>query len=144
MPRVEHVLSWISRPPEWIARYTMIKHEKRKPLARKVRTKLLRTSWRRYRLDGLNTAGYGLLSVRNRKPGYTHILIDVGHPPNSIRQLQQEEESSNNQTPPEATTQHEINIPKRDIGMYYLLFFSELALLLFLLHLIISWAYIKK
>ncbi|XP_014280366.1 beta-1,4-N-acetylgalactosaminyltransferase bre-4 isoform X2 [Halyomorpha halys] len=92
--RVEHVLLWISRPPEWIARYTMIKHEKRRPLARKVRTKLLRTSWRRYRLDGLNTAAYGLMEMKHISPILTHILIDVGHPPNSIKQLQQEEEGS--------------------------------------------------
>ncbi|CAB0002304.1 unnamed protein product [Nesidiocoris tenuis] len=82
--RVEHVLSSISRPPEWVARYTMIKHEKRRPLSRRVRTKLLRTSWRRYRLDGLNTVSYGLGPIVQHNH-YTHVMIDVGPPPTTYR-----------------------------------------------------------
>ncbi|XP_039276200.1 beta-1,4-N-acetylgalactosaminyltransferase bre-4-like [Nilaparvata lugens] len=95
--RVEHVLSTISRPPEWIARYTMIKHKKRRPLAWKVKIKLLRTSWRRYRLDGLNTVQYQLLDLQDR-PLYTKVLIDVGHPPHNIRVLQQEQDEQNKRT----------------------------------------------
>ncbi|RZF41482.1 hypothetical protein LSTR_LSTR000196 [Laodelphax striatellus] len=95
--RVEHVLSTISRPPEWIARYTMIKHKKRRPLAWKVKIKLLRTSWRRYRLDGLNTVQYQLLELQDR-PLYTKVLIDVGHPPQNIRVLQQEQDEQNKRT----------------------------------------------
>ncbi|XP_075215117.1 beta-1,4-galactosyltransferase 4-like [Lycorma delicatula] len=95
--RVEHVLSAISRPPEWIARYTMIKHKKRKPLAWKVKVKLLRTSWRRYRLDGLNTVQYQLLELKDY-PLYTRILIDVGHPPHNIRVLQQEQDEQSKKT----------------------------------------------
>ncbi|XP_073978981.1 beta-1,4-N-acetylgalactosaminyltransferase bre-4-like isoform X2 [Rhodnius prolixus] len=89
--RVEHVLNSISRPPEWIARYTMIKHEKRRPLSYKVRHKLLRTSWRRYRLDGLNTVQYGLGKI-SEQPGYTHVTVDVGQPPSTYRIIEEEEE----------------------------------------------------
>ncbi|XP_014250266.1 beta-1,4-galactosyltransferase 4-like isoform X2 [Cimex lectularius] len=92
--RVEHVMSSISRPPEWIARYTMLKHDKRRPLSRKVRMKLLRTSWRRYRLDGLNTVQYGLGDVIE-KDLFTHVFIDVGPPPNSYRIIEEEESVKN-------------------------------------------------
>ncbi|XP_046668811.1 beta-1,4-N-acetylgalactosaminyltransferase bre-4-like [Homalodisca vitripennis] len=95
--RVEHVLTTISRPPEEIARYTMIKHEKRKPLAWKVRVKLLRTSWRRYRLDGLNTVQYNLLSTVEHAL-YTRLLVDVGHPPQNIRVLQQQQDNDDRRT----------------------------------------------
>ncbi|BES87521.1 Galactosyl_T_2 [Nesidiocoris tenuis] len=91
--RVEHVLSSISRPPEWVARYTMIKHEKRRPLSRRVRTKLLRTSWRRYRLDGLNTVSYGLGPIVQHNH-YTHVMIDVGPPPTTYRIIEEEEENN--------------------------------------------------
>uniref|UniRef100_A0A0A9ZFX5 Beta-1,4-N-acetylgalactosaminyltransferase n=1 Tax=Lygus hesperus TaxID=30085 RepID=A0A0A9ZFX5_LYGHE len=91
--RVEHVLSSISRPPEWVARYTMIKHEKRRPLSRRVRTKLLRTSWRRYRLDGLNTVSYGLGPIVEG-PQYTHVMVDVGPPPTTYRIIEEEEENN--------------------------------------------------
>lgn len=97
--RVEHVLSSISRPPEEIARYTMIKHEKRKPLAWKVRVKLLRTSWRRYRLDGLNTASYTLIALEEHTM-YTRLLVDVGHPPHNIKVLQQQQDSNDRRTTP--------------------------------------------
>lgn len=100
--RVEHVLYSISRPPEWIARYTMIKHEKRRPLAWKVRTKLTRT-WKRYKYDGLNTLQYKLISYEEY-PLYTKLLVDVGHPPSNIRLLQEEEEKKRN---PKATKQQQ-------------------------------------
>ncbi|XP_054263653.1 beta-1,4-N-acetylgalactosaminyltransferase bre-4-like [Macrosteles quadrilineatus] len=95
--RVEHVLTSISRPPEEIARYTMIKHQKRRPLAWKVRVKLLRTSWRRYRLDGLNTVQFSLLSITEHAL-YTRLMIDVGHPPQNIRALQQQQDSEDRRT----------------------------------------------
>ena len=66
----------ITRPPEWIARYKMIKHVKRRPLAWKVRNKLLRTSGRRYRLDGLNTAQFRLLDTTQHRL-FTRLLVDV-------------------------------------------------------------------
>lgn len=75
----------------------MIKHEKRKPLAWKVRVKLLRTSWRRYRLDGLNTVQYNLLNVEEHEL-YTRLLVDVGHPPQNIRVLQQQQDNEDHRT----------------------------------------------
>ncbi|KAK8380698.1 hypothetical protein O3P69_007966 [Scylla paramamosain] len=46
----------ITRPADSVAKYTMIRHLKRRPLTWKVRGKLLRTSGRRYRLDGTQHA----------------------------------------------------------------------------------------
>ncbi|KAF4525293.1 hypothetical protein B566_EDAN014814 [Ephemera danica] len=71
----------------------MIKHVKRRPLAWKVRNKLLRTSGRRYRLDGLNTAQFRLLQV-NQHRLFTRLLVDVGAQPNNIRVLQHEADSA--------------------------------------------------
>lgn len=74
-----------------IARYTMIKHVKRHPLVYKVRSKLVRTSKRRYRIDGLNTLKYRLINITLCFL-YTNILVDVGDPPRSIEDLQQKYE----------------------------------------------------
>ncbi|XP_065222715.1 beta-1,4-galactosyltransferase 4-like isoform X3 [Planococcus citri] len=87
----------ISRPPASLARYTMVKHVKRRPLAYKVRSKLVRTSKRRYRLDGLNTLKYHLINISSYYL-YTNILVDVGHPPKSIQDFQREYEKSQNIT----------------------------------------------
>lgn len=73
----------------------MIKHVKRRPLAYKVRSKLVRTSKRRYRLDGLNTLKYRLLNISHCHL-YTNILVDVGTPPKSIEDFQREYEQSQN------------------------------------------------
>lgn len=73
----------------------MIKHVKRNPLAYKVRSKLVRTSKRRYRLDGLNTLKYHLVNITYCYL-YTNILVDVGTPPKSIEELQREYERSQN------------------------------------------------
>ncbi|XP_071455371.1 beta-1,4-N-acetylgalactosaminyltransferase bre-4-like [Hetaerina americana] len=85
--RVQQAGLVITRPPEWIARYTMIKHVKRRPLAWRVRNKLLRTSGRRYRLDGLNTANFRLLATSEHHL-FTRLLVDVGAPPANIRAIQ--------------------------------------------------------
>lgn len=84
----------ITRPPEWLARYTMMKHVKRRPLVWTVRNKLLRTSGRRYRLDGLNTLRFRLIFA-HKDILFTHLMVDVGHPPANIRHLQ-----DGTQTPP--------------------------------------------
>ncbi|XP_037804551.1 uncharacterized protein LOC119598910 [Penaeus monodon] len=76
----------ITRPPTTLARYTMIRHLKRRPLTWKVRGKLVRTSGRRYRLDGLNTLKYSLLAI-HRHPLFTHLLLDVGTPPENLVRL---------------------------------------------------------
>lgn len=89
----------ISRPPAKLAKYTMIKHTKRRPLAYKVRSKLVRTSKRRYRLDGLNTLKYRLVNITCRHL-YTNILVDVGKPPPSIQHFQKEYEHSQNISQP--------------------------------------------
>lgn len=73
----------------------MIKHIKRRPLAYKVRSKLVRTSKRRYRLDGLNTLKYHLLNITHCYL-YTNILVDVGAPPKTIQDFQREYEQSQN------------------------------------------------
>ncbi|KAG0695241.1 Beta-1,4-galactosyltransferase 1 [Chionoecetes opilio] len=54
--------------------------------ATQVRGKLLRTSGRRYRLDGLNTLKY-TLHARHRHPLFTHLLLDVGTPPENLLRL---------------------------------------------------------
>ncbi|CAL4078665.1 unnamed protein product, partial [Meganyctiphanes norvegica] len=76
----------ITRPPNSLARYSMIRHRKRKPLNWKIRGKLLRTSGRRYRLDGLNTLRYHLIST-HQKPLFTHLMLDVGSPPENLMKL---------------------------------------------------------
>ncbi|XP_069195555.1 uncharacterized protein [Procambarus clarkii] len=76
----------ITRPPNMLARYTMIRHLKRRPLTWKVRGKLVRTSGRRYRLDGLNTLRYSQLAL-HRHPLFTHLLLDVGNPPENLVRL---------------------------------------------------------
>ncbi|XP_045109078.1 uncharacterized protein LOC123503397 isoform X2 [Portunus trituberculatus] len=76
----------ITRPADSVAKYTMIRHLKRRPLTWKVRGKLLRTSGRRYRLDGLNTLKYTLQGL-HRHPLFTHLLLDVGTPPENLIRL---------------------------------------------------------
>ena len=61
----------------------------------RVRSKLVRTSKRRYRFDGLNTLKYRLINVTSCNL-YTNILVDVGDPPRSIEDLQQEYEKGRN------------------------------------------------
>ena len=46
----------------------------------------MKTSGRRYRLDGLNTLKYRLVSSHNH-PLFTHLLIDIGKPPENLTKL---------------------------------------------------------
>ena len=107
--RLSQVGLSISRPPAAVARYTMIKHVKRQPLVYKVRSKLVRTSKRRYRLDGLNTLRYHLINITSCHL-YTNILVDVGKTPKSIDDLQQEYEKSRNRKGRNNITRHWFSI----------------------------------
>jgi hypothetical protein len=78
--RIMYVGLKITRPPENIARYKMIKHTKRKPSDWRKRTKLLYTGTRRFQFDGLNSLQYRLIHIVNTAL-YTHILVDIGKPP---------------------------------------------------------------
>lgn len=78
--RIMYVGLKITRPPENVARYKMIKHTKRKPSDWRKRAKLLYTGTRRFQFDGLNSLQYKLLSIENNRL-CTHILVDIGKPP---------------------------------------------------------------
>ncbi|CAL4096943.1 unnamed protein product, partial [Meganyctiphanes norvegica] len=73
----------ITRPPNSLARYSMLKHQKRKPLNWEIRRTLVRTAGDRYRMDGLNTLRYHLIST-HQKPLFTHLMLDVGSPPERL------------------------------------------------------------
>jgi len=85
--RLEQVGLPITRPPERLGRYTMVKHVKRKPLAHAVRQKLVHTSQKRYKSDGLNTLKYEVFRVDSEKL-YTRILVDVGDMPDYVRSFE--------------------------------------------------------
>jgi len=85
--RLEQVSLPITRPPEQLGRYTMVKHVKRKPLAHAVRQKLVHTSQKRYKYDGLNTLNYEVFRVDSEKL-YTRILVDVGDIPDYVRSFE--------------------------------------------------------
>lgn len=67
----------IVRPPESVARYTMIKHDHRAESPSNVRSALLRMSKRRSARDGLNSVKYKLVS-KIALQSYTHLMIDIG------------------------------------------------------------------
>ncbi|XP_041351290.1 beta-1,4-N-acetylgalactosaminyltransferase bre-4-like [Gigantopelta aegis] len=77
--RILHVGLKISRPPSNLARYKMIKHQKRRPAAWITRSKLLHTAVKRYKLDGLNSVKYRLIFIHDETL-FTHIMVDVGKP----------------------------------------------------------------
>ncbi|XP_050428592.1 beta-1,4-N-acetylgalactosaminyltransferase bre-4-like [Adelges cooleyi] len=85
--RLEQVGLPITRPPTHFGRYTMVKHIKRKPLAHAVRLKLVHTSQKRYKYDGLNTLKYEVFNVESEKL-YTRILVDVGDMPDYVRSFE--------------------------------------------------------
>lgn len=85
--RLEQVGLPITRPPERLARYTMVKHVKRKPLAHAVRLKLVHTSQKRFKADGLNTLKYEVFRV-DAEQLYTRILVDVGDMPEYVRSFE--------------------------------------------------------
>ncbi|XP_064629666.1 beta-1,4-galactosyltransferase 4-like [Lineus longissimus] len=78
--RILHIGLKITRPPDYVARYKMIKHTKRKPSDWRKRAKLLYLSTRRFQVDGLNSLHYKLIHVKE-EPLYTHILADIGKAP---------------------------------------------------------------
>ncbi|KAI5732833.1 hypothetical protein M8J76_004660 [Diaphorina citri] len=77
----------ITRPLPQLGRYKMMKHHKRVPLTTVVKKKLLMTSKRRYRLDGLNTLKFTHLETKAEKY-FTRLVVSVGTPPPKIIQLQ--------------------------------------------------------
>lgn len=71
----------IERPEQEYARYSMLKHVKRKHTAPKLIYKLLDSAATRWKTDGVNDTGlWSIKSVRKR-PLYYHLLVDVGTPP---------------------------------------------------------------
>ncbi|XP_071112449.1 beta-1,4-N-acetylgalactosaminyltransferase bre-4-like isoform X1 [Haliotis cracherodii] len=77
--RILHVGFKITRPPSTIARYKMIKHQKRRPTSWHTRSKLLHTAVKRYKMDGLNSVSYKLMFIHDERL-FTHIMVDVGKP----------------------------------------------------------------
>lgn len=81
--RIQHVGLKITRPPQQIARYKMIRHKKRQAVDGRIRYRLLWTGVRRYKIDGLNSLEslkFNLMWIR-AEPLYTHIMVDIGKPP---------------------------------------------------------------
>ncbi|XP_076335293.1 beta-1,4-galactosyltransferase 2-like isoform X2 [Tachypleus tridentatus] len=68
----------IIRPPQSIARYSMIKHTHRPESPNVIRSALLRMAQRRLTRDGLNTAKYRI-EFKKELPLYTHIMVDIGN-----------------------------------------------------------------
>ncbi|XP_053211018.1 beta-1,4-galactosyltransferase 4-like [Panonychus citri] len=66
----------ITRPPESVGRYTMIKHSHRAESPDIVRTALLRMAKRRATRDGFNSVQYTILD-RKEEPDYCHISIEI-------------------------------------------------------------------
>ncbi|KAF6208585.1 hypothetical protein GE061_017043 [Apolygus lucorum] len=85
--RVEEILKWTMRPPEELGRITTIPHVKQTPvLTLRFRRQLKRMTKKRYRSDGLSSVKYTLKRLIQRKQ-FTHVLIDVGDPPEDYRQM---------------------------------------------------------
>lgn len=76
--RIEHFgLTPISRPPPFVALYTMLSHKQgdRNP----VRHDILYSGPKTYNEDGLNSLEYKLVDIKLRSL-YIHIMVDVGKP----------------------------------------------------------------
>jgi len=71
-----HKLKITRYKPE-IARYTMLKHKQEK--VNKERAKVLRSSHRRYKTDGLNSLKYNLMS-KELRPLYTNVTVALNNP----------------------------------------------------------------
>jgi hypothetical protein len=69
------------RPHVSIARYSMIKHSNRTKNPQ--RRSLLKQAFKRIDVDGLRNVEYKLVNINNYRL-FTHILIDVGDPPDYI------------------------------------------------------------
>jgi len=68
----------IIRPPEALARYSMIKHDHRPESPNAIRSALLRMAKKRSSRDGLNTVKYRVV-WRHEHLAYTHLMIDIGN-----------------------------------------------------------------
>jgi len=71
----------IERPNIENARFTMLKHVKRKRLAPKLVYNLLSDAGTRWVHDGVNETNKWTLLKVEIKPLYYHLMIDVGDPP---------------------------------------------------------------
>jgi hypothetical protein len=71
----------IERPNQEFARFSMLKHGKRKRTAPKLIYKLLETAGSRWEKDGLNDTGKWNIVKMDIKPLYYHLIVDVGVPP---------------------------------------------------------------
>lgn len=70
----------IIRPPTAVARYKMVRHQKRKPASWKKRSRLLQTGRKRLKYDGLNSVQYKVVFTHN-DPLFTHFMVDIGPAP---------------------------------------------------------------
>lgn len=75
--RIKYRKLEIIRPPETIARYSMIKHDHRPESPNAIRTALLRMARKRSSRDGLNTVKYRVVWRRDH-PSHTHLMVDIG------------------------------------------------------------------
>ncbi|XP_029635517.2 beta-1,4-N-acetylgalactosaminyltransferase bre-4 [Octopus sinensis] len=73
----------IIRPPAGVARYKMVRHQKRKPASWAKRSKLLRTGRKRAKFDGLNNVKYKLI-FSHEDALFTHFMVDIGPAPKMI------------------------------------------------------------
>ncbi len=82
--RLRKIKIGFERPSIQIAHYRMLKHESR--FKNPKRTLLLKEAHGRFMEDGLNSVKYNLTNFINYKL-FSHILIDVGQPPQYIRDI---------------------------------------------------------
>ncbi|GFT31435.1 beta-1,4-N-acetylgalactosaminyltransferase bre-4 [Trichonephila clavipes] len=75
--RIKYRKLEILRPPETLARYSMIKHDHRPESPNAIRTALLRMAKKRSSRDGLNTVKYRVV-WRHEHLAYTHLMVDIG------------------------------------------------------------------
>ena len=82
--RLTNIKLYYDRPTINIARYMMIKHSDRFKNPR--RGALLKQAPKRYQNDGIKNVNYTLTKIEKRKL-FTHILIDVGSPPQYLMEI---------------------------------------------------------
>lgn len=75
----------IERPNQEFARYSMLKHVKRKRTAPKLVYKLLDSADTRWVHDGVNETGLWQVRRVEKRPLYYHLLVDVGESPQKWR-----------------------------------------------------------
>ncbi|XP_021359372.1 beta-1,4-N-acetylgalactosaminyltransferase bre-4-like, partial [Mizuhopecten yessoensis] len=69
----------IMRPSAVVARYRMLRHEKREPSAWSSRTRLLKSVNKRFQTDGLINVPYRLVFYRDQTL-FIHMMLDIGRP----------------------------------------------------------------